>query len=88
MQFISFVEQCRTEAGFNAGPNDLTSEQVAAQMEQWYGAVKGAVSVAGLSIAQIIQIAMSLASLFIKDTAVLAKIKTIVDLLLPIFQSV
>lgn len=43
-------------------------------------------ALAGLPVATIIQIGMSLLSLIVKDAAVLAKIKAVVDLLLPLFQ--
>jgi hypothetical protein len=61
--------------GFAAGANGAPA---AAQVD--------VSSIKDMPIATIIQIAMSLLGLIIKDSAVLAKIQAVVDLLLPLFQ--
>lgn len=62
------------------------AEGFAAGVESPNKAVVDVSSMAALPVATIVQIAMSLLSLVIKDSAIVAKIQAVVDLLLPLFQ--
>jgi hypothetical protein len=80
LNYLALVEHLRSLDGFSAKPGDPSNEEVAAKLEAAVGTLKD------LPWAVLIQVVMAALSIFLKPDQI-AKIKPIIDLILPLFQT-